>query len=120
MSLVQTSDEKIKKEIENASLEDLQSIFDSADVKTYTRTDVPGKRLGFIAQDVQAKMPKDLSNLVFMTYEQDQPLLALDYSRLAATVLWGVCKNLQQRIEVLEAAAPKRPRASKSTAKTNT
>ena len=120
MSLVQTSDESIKNGVEDASLDDLMNIFEATDVKTYTRKDVPGKRIGFIAQDVQAKMPKDLSNLVFMTYEQDQPLLALDYSRLAATVLWGVCKNLQQRIEVLEAAAPKRPRASKSTAKTNT
>ena len=88
-------------------------IFDAAEVKTYTRKDVPGKRVGFIAQDIQEKMPEDISNLVFMTYEAEQPLLALDYSRLV-TVLWGVCKNMQKRIEVLET---KKPRAAKSTPK---
>ena len=92
--------QKIKNEIENASLDDLMNIFEATDVKTYTRKDVPGKRIGFIAQDVQAKMPKDLSNLVFMTYEQDQPLLALDYSRLV-TVLWAVAKNQQIALEAL-------------------
>jgi hypothetical protein len=100
LSLVQTSDESIKTNIEDASLDDLKEMFDATEVKTYTRTDVPGKRLGFIAQDIQKKKPKDIGNLVFMTYEEDQPLLALDYSRLA-TVLWGVCKSQQKQIDEL-------------------
>jgi len=100
LSLVQTSDESIKTNIEDASLDDLKEIFDATEVKTYTRTDVPGKRLGFIAQDIQKKKPKDIGNLVFMTYEEDQPLLALDYSRLV-TVLWGVCKSQQKQIDEL-------------------
>ncbi len=33
--------------------------------------------------------------------EPGEMLLALDYSRLAATVLWGVCKRQQQAIEAL-------------------
>ena len=75
-------------------------IFEATEVKTYTRTDVEGKRLGFIAQDIQKNKPKDIDNLVFMSYQQDQPLLALDYSRLVA-VLWGVCKKQQKQIDDL-------------------
>ena len=100
LSLVQTSDENIKKDIEDASLDDLMGIFEATEVKTYSRTDVEGKRLGFIAQDIQKNKPKDINNLVFMSYQQDQPLLALDYSRLVA-VLWGVCKNQQKQIDDL-------------------
>jgi len=98
---VQTSDRRIKADIEDASLDDLQAIFEAAEVKTYTRNDVPGKRLGFIAQDIQEELPEDIGNVVFMTYEEDQPLLALDYSRLV-TVLWGVCKKQKQAIEALK------------------
>ena len=36
-----------------------------------------------------------------MSYEQDQPLLALDYSRIAATVLWAQCKHQQAQLEAL-------------------
>jgi hypothetical protein len=101
LSLVQTSDEAIKENVQDVSLDDLMGLFDAVEVKTYTRTDVPGTRYGFIAQDVQRKLPKDISNVLFMTYEEDQPLLALDYSRLGSTVLWGVCKRQQQAIEAL-------------------
>ena len=86
----------------------LQLIFDSSEVKTYTRTDgVEGKRLGFIAQEIRSQLPQDISNLVFETRaptaEGEEPaemLLALDYSRLVA-VLWGVNKRQQQAIEAL-------------------
>ena len=101
VALTQTSDRRIKQGIEDASLDDLQAIFDNVEAKTYTRTDIEGNRLGFIAQDVQEKLPPDIGNLVYMNYEQDQPLLALDYSRLVCC-LWGVTKRLQQRIEALE------------------
>ena len=32
-----------------------------------------------------------------------QPLLALDYSRIAATVLWAQCKHQQAQLEALTA-----------------
>jgi hypothetical protein len=109
IALTQTSDRSIKENVTDTPLDDLQSIFDSSEVKTYTRTDgVDGVRYGFIAQDVRSKLPDDITNLVFETRaptpEGEEPgemLLALDYSRLAATVLWGVCKKQQQAIEAL-------------------
>jgi hypothetical protein len=109
LSVIQTSDKSIKDNIQDASLDDLQEIFDSSEVKTYTRNDdVEGKRYGFIAQEIQSKLPTDIENIVFETRaptpEGEDPgdmLLALDYSRLAATVLWGVCKKQQRAIEDL-------------------
>jgi hypothetical protein len=73
-------------------------------VKTYERTDLAGKRIGFIAQDVQGNLPEEFANLVGTRPSEDaeDPFLTLDYSRLV-TVLWGVVKNLQARIEALEA-----------------
>ena len=117
VSIAQTSDRRVKDQIEDAPLEDLQAIFDATEAKTYTRNDgVVGKRLGFIAQDVQEKLPDDWTNLVFEQGgeggDEENPLLAIDYSRLV-TVLWGVTKRLTQRLEVLEA----KQRPTKSTAK---
>ncbi len=97
LSVIQTSDQSIKENVQDAPLDDLQAIFDSSEVKTYTRTDgVQGTRYGFIAQDVKSQLPQDISNLVFETRaptaEGEEPaeiLLALDYSRLAATAPWG-------------------------------
>ncbi len=99
-SLTQTSDESIKENIENASLGELQSIFDAVDVKTYTRTDIPGSRVGFVAQDVEAAISEEskLQNIVHPIYSNKAPLLGLDYARLASTVLWGVCKQQQAAI----------------------
>jgi hypothetical protein len=88
----------------------LQAIFDSSEVKTYTRTDgVEGKRLGFIAQEIRSQLPDDIANIVFETRapapegeeEPGEMLLALDYSRLAATVLWGMVKIQQKAIREL-------------------
>ena len=64
-------------------------VFDGAAVYSYERDDVPGRRVGFKAQEIKANVPDDIANLVYMSYERDQPLLALDYSRIAATVLWA-------------------------------
>ena len=101
VALVQTSDRAIKEGIKDASLDDLQAIFDNVEAKTYTRTDIEGNRLGFIAQDVAEKLPPEIGNLVYMNYETGTPLYALDYSRLVCC-LWGVTKRLQQRVEALE------------------
>jgi hypothetical protein len=80
---------------------DLLKIFDSAEVYSYVRDDMPGqRRVGFKAQEIQANV-KDITNLVFMSYERDQPLLALDYSRISATILWTVCKQQQKQLQEL-------------------
>ena len=48
------SDKKVKQNVRDADLEELQAIFDRAAPKRYDRTDVDQKdRLGFLAQDLQ-------------------------------------------------------------------
>ena len=81
-------------------------IFDNCNVKSYNRTDKPesGKRIGFIAQDIQKactdnNLPNTFNNEI--KQEDDTTLLGLDYSRLV-TVLWSKVKQLEQRIAVLE------------------
>jgi len=105
VSLTQTSDESIKENIEPASLDELQSIFDRVEVKQYNRTDIPGDRVGFIAQDIKSAISVDskLQNIVKSIYSAEAPLLGLDYARLASTVLWGVCKKQQALIADLDA-----------------
>ena len=75
------SDEKVKQNIRDADLEELQAIFDRAAPKRYDRADTDQKdRLGFLAH----------------------------HGKLTA-VLWGVCKRLQARVEALE--KPKKAKA---------
>jgi hypothetical protein len=98
-----SSDQRIKNDIRDASLQSCQQVFDAVEVKTYERTDLaPGKRIGFIAQDVQGSLPEEFANLVGTRPSGLGEVLTLDYSRLVC-VLWGVVKNLQARIEALEA-----------------
>jgi hypothetical protein len=73
-SYASTSDEAIKVDVQTASLEDCTKVLRDVDVKTYTRTDVPGQRIGFIAQDMQRHLPPEFANIVGMQYG-DQPLL---------------------------------------------
>ncbi len=105
VSLTQTSDESIKENIALASLDELQSIFDSVEVKQYSRIDISGDRVGFIAQDIQAAISADskFQNIVNPIYTDKPPLLGLDYARFASTVLYGVCKNQQSQIADLTA-----------------
>ena len=90
------SDARLKENIREADLEELQAILDKAVPKCYDRTDVPHKsRLGFVAQDFEG------AGVTGSAHREDQQLMTLDYSRLTA-VLWGVCKKLQARVEALE------------------
>ena len=101
-SFTSTSDQAIKENVQNASLEDCTRVLREVDVKTYTRTDVPGPRIGFIAQDLQQHLPPEFANIMGMQYG-DRPLLALSYDRLVC-VLWGACKALTARVDALELA----------------
>jgi hypothetical protein len=101
VSVVSTSDETIKSEYQDPSA-DLLKVFDGAEVYSYVRDDMPGRRVGFKAQEIQEHLPKDISNLVFMDYSRGTPLLALEYSRLC-TVLWCQCKEQQRQLQELTA-----------------
>ncbi len=106
-SYTSTSDEAIKEDIQNASVEDCMKIFQSVDAKTYVRKDISGPRRGFIAQDVQSHVPDEFANILGMQYGGDTPLLSLDYSRMVC-VLWTVCKDLKARVETLEGKRQKK------------
>ena len=72
--------------------------------KTYLRHDLQGKpsRIGFIAQDLEAVIPEEWTNLVGeSTKDAGQLIKGLDYARLTA-ILWSVCKNLDARVKQLE------------------
>jgi hypothetical protein len=101
-SFTSTRDEAIKVDVQNASLEDCTRTLQDVDVKTYTRTDVPGQRIGFIAQDMQRHLPPEFANIMGMQYG-DRPLLALSYDRLVC-VLWGAVKALTARVDASELA----------------
>ena len=102
-SVVSSSDEAIKQNIEPASLTACQAVFDAVDPKVYQRKDLPQQdRIGFIAQDFEACLPPQFDNIVSETYSKDHGrLLALDYSRICG-LLWGVVKGQQARIKKLE------------------
>jgi hypothetical protein len=62
---------------------------------------MPGqRRIGFLAQEIQANLPEAISNLVVHDYSRGTPLLALEYSRLC-TVLWCQCKQQQKQLQEL-------------------
>ena len=97
--LQNNSDSSIKANQQPTPLADLKTVFDAVEVKSYTRTDTPQPedRIGFIAQEILASgtLGPKLASM------QENGRYGLDYSRLTC-VLWGVCKQLEQRIAILE------------------
>jgi hypothetical protein len=92
----------------------MAAIFDSIGPKEYdlaSGVDIDGtplptqRRVGFIANDVQqaiATHAPQWTNIVGSRPHGDEELLTLDYSRLAATVLWGKVRQLEARLAALE------------------
>ena len=77
---VSTSDQSVKDDVKDI---DLTPIFGNCNVKSYNRTDKPesGKRIGFIAQDIQKactdnNLPNAFNNEI--KQEDDTTLLGLD------------------------------------------
>ena len=103
----QSSDARLKRDVEEVDLNACQQIFDAVNPKSYRRVDYEcdKRRCGFLAQDVQAVLPTSFQNIV-TTYkhgEEKTEMLSLDYSRMAAVVLWGVVKNQQKQLQELTA-----------------
>ncbi len=119
-SFTNNSDSRLKDNQAAASLTQMMAIFDAVEVKTYDRNDLLGQpRVGFIAQDLQVVCTGNFAHIVGEGTIQstataavdggepveEQPQTSfktVDYSRLV-TVLWGVCKDLKARVEILEA-----------------
>jgi hypothetical protein len=107
-SFQNNSDSKLKDNQTIANIDDMQSIFDNVEVKTYERNDLNGqKRVGFIANEFEAVLPDYAKHIVGTGSlkrsedAEEEEIRTLDYGRLTS-ILWSVCKNLQRRIEVLE------------------
>ena len=111
-SFCSSSDSKLKSNQALANLSDMQDIFNSVNVKTYDRIDLNGqKRVGFVAQEIEAVLPESYRHIVGDGTiqrgddEEAETIKTVDYSRLVC-ILWGVCKGLTSRIEVLESRLP--------------
>jgi hypothetical protein len=103
------SDERLKQDVQDLSLDSCQKVFDSISVKSYVRKDMETdrRRCGFIAQDVQTAIEgiPEMQNLVSPfkhgTGEDAQMMLGLDYGRICSTVLWNVVKLQQKALQEL-------------------
>ena len=103
------SDAGLKDEQREVHAETALGVLRSVPVKTYRRSDLPGQpsRLGFIAQEVEAAVPPEWTNLVGEApSDEGEPLKGLDYARLTA-VLWSVCQSLDARCQSLDARLKK-------------
>ena len=74
----------------------------SIEPKTYKKVNNQTRECGLIAQHLLEKLDDNMPNLVQeIPDETFDNIYVIDYSRLT-TILWGVCKNLIKRIEILE------------------
>jgi len=98
VSCTNSSDARLKTDIQPIDPVKCQALFDRVNAVTYQRVDLPGEetRVGFLAQDF---VDESFPNLVG-TRPNDWTL-TLDYARLTS-LLWQQCKNMQHRIEALE------------------
>ena len=100
-----SSDSRIKEDVQPIDQDLCVEIVKSIEPKSYKRTDQINnteREIGFLAQDLLAKLSPDMQNLVKEIPDDTfDKIYAVDYGRLT-TLLWGVCKSLITRIEILE------------------
>ena len=107
--LTQKSDAPLKADVEDVGLTDCVSMLANINVKTYTRNGVEygNKRLGFIAQEVNAYLPYKFDNIIGSNIGTDEQgensneIMTTYYARM----LCGLCKidqNQNERIKALE------------------
>ena len=91
-SFTNLSDSRVKTEMAEADVAELQQLFDSVEAKQYKRPDMnEDLRLGFASNDFAGTRWSDGTEMV-----------TLDYSHLTS-VLWGVCKGFQPGLDEVEA-----------------
>ena len=101
----------MKTEMAEADLGELLQLFDSVEAKQYKRPDMNGDlRLGFASDDFAGTKWKNLTGTA--RWSDGTEMVTLDYSHLTS-VLWGVCKGFQARLDKLEEQVKKwRPTTS--------
>ena len=110
-SFTNLSDSRVKTEMAEADVAELQQLFDSVEAKQYKRPDMnEDLRLGFASNDFAGTKWKNLTGTA--RWSDGTEMVTLDYSHLTS-VLWGVCKGFQARLDEVEAwqaqRGPKNP-----------
>ena len=94
-SFTNLSDSRVKTEMAEADVAELQQLFDSVEAKQYKRPDMNGDlRLGFASNDFLGAKWKNLTGI----------------TRLLSSVLWGVCKGFQARLDEVAWQAQRGPK----------
>ena len=100
-SFTDLSDSRVKTEIAKADVAELKQLFDSVEAKQDKRPDMNGDlRLGFASDDFAGTKWKNLTGTT--RWSDGTEMVTLDYSHLTS-VLWGVCRGFQARLDALEA-----------------
>ena len=100
-SFTDLSDSRVKTEIAEADVAELKQLFDSVEAKQYKRPDMNGDlRLGFASDDFAGTKWKNLTGTT--RWSDGTEMVTLDYSHLTS-VLWGVRKGFQARLDALQA-----------------
>ena len=94
-----------------ADVAELQQLFDSVEAKQSTSARMnEDLRLGFASNDFTGAKWKNLTGTA--RWSDGTEMITLDYSHLTS-VLWGVCKDFQARLDDVEAwhaqRGPKKP-----------
>ena len=90
----------MKTEIAKADVAELLQLFDSVEAKQYKRPDMNGDlRLGFASDDFAGTKWKNLTGTT--RWSDGTEMVTLDYLHLTS-VLWGVCKSFQARLDALK------------------
>ena len=101
-SLINTSDSRLKTNIESLDPNKAMKILQTVEPKIYERSDMDHSvRIGFLADDIMsASLEHELyvSNLVTRAGQQ---YLGLDYARLTS-ILWSCCQTLDNKVKDLE------------------
>ncbi len=101
LSFTNSSDARIKAEVEPVSLEECARLVQTVRPQTYRRTDLgTERRVGYIANHWDAALSPEHRNIMGPKKSEDS-LLSLDYSRITA-VLHGALLSALARIEALE------------------
>ena len=100
-SFTNLSDSRVKTEMAEADVAELKQLFDSVEAKQYKRPDMnEDLRLGFASNDFSGAKWKNLTGTA--RWSDGTEMITLDYSHLTS-VLWGVCKGFQARLDEVEA-----------------
>ena len=100
-SFTNLSDSRVKTEMAEADVAELQQLFDSVEAKQYKRPDMnEDLRLGFASDDFAGTKWKKKTGTA--RWSDGTEMVTLDYSRLTS-VLRGVCKGFQARLDEVEA-----------------